>query len=89
ALPGLSDAPGGGAVLRLRAEGSPQAVRAQIFVVASGLRVGAAALGSAIAGALAGLEPSLLLALIAATWFASVPILLLGRSAAPEVRPAG
>lgn len=79
ALAGLPDAPGVAAMLRLRSEESPAAVRAQIFVVASGLRVGSAALGAALAGALSGLDPSILLVLIAAAWFASAPILLVGR----------
>ena len=73
ALAGLPDAPGVAAMLRLRSEESPAAVRAQIFVVASGLRVGSAALGAALAGALSGLDPPILLLLIAAAWFAVRP----------------
>jgi hypothetical protein len=87
-LAGLPDAPGVAAMLRLRTEESPVPVRAQVFVVASGFRVAAAALGAALAGALVGLAPELLLGLIAVLWLASAPILLAGRRA-PDVRRAG
>jgi MFS family permease len=92
ALAGLTDGPGLAAMLRARSEESPPPVRAQVFVVAGGLRVAAAALGSAIAGALAGFDPSLLLVLIAASWVASAPILLLrrpGGRAREAATPAG
>ncbi len=76
-LSGIPDAPGVAAMLRLRQEESPPPVRAQIFVVSAGMRVGAAAVGAAVAGALVGLSPSLLLALVAVPWLAAAPILLL------------
>lgn len=76
-LSGVPDAPGVAAMLRLRQEESPAPVRAQIFVVSSGMRAAASAMGAAVAGALAGLDPSLLLTLIAVSWFAAAPILLL------------
>ena len=78
-LSGLPDAGGVAAMLRLRQEESPTGVRAQVFVVASGARVGAAAVGAAIAGLIAGLPASLLLALVAVPWLAAFPILLARR----------
>jgi hypothetical protein len=86
AIAGLPDAAGVAAMLRLRTEESPEGVRAQIFVVASGFRVAGAALGSAIAGALTGLPSSVLLLLIATLWVAAAPILLAGPR---RLRPAG
>ncbi|MDH2444226.1 MFS transporter [Amnibacterium sp. CER49] len=84
-LAGLWDAPAVAAMLRIRQEESPGAVRAQVFVVGSGLRVAASSIGSALAGALTGLPAPLLLALAALPWIASAPILLLGR---PTPQPA-
>lgn len=81
AIAGFPDAPGVSAMFRLRTEESPAAVRAQIFVVASGFRVAASSLGAALAAALTGLPASALLLLIAAAWVASAPILLAGRRA--------
>ena len=77
-LSGLPDATGVGAMLRLRQEESPADVRAQVFVVAAGTRAVTAAIGAALAGALTGLDPALLLALIAVPWLSAAPILLLG-----------
>ena len=88
AIAGLPDASGVAAMFRLRTEASPAAVRAQIFVVASGLRVAGSSLGAALAGALTGLAPDLLLLLIAVSWVSAAPILLAGRRR-PIVRPAG
>jgi MFS family permease len=92
-LSGLPDATGVAAMLRLRQEESPADVRAQVFVVAAGTRAVTAAIGSVVAGAAAGLDPTLLLGLVAVPWLAAYPILLLrvrrprrGREAAT---PAG
>lgn len=78
ALSGLTDAPGIAAMLRIRQEESPDAVRAQVFIVGAGLRVAASALGAALVGLATSADPALLLALIALPWLASAPILLLG-----------
>lgn len=78
-LAGLPDATGVAAMLRLRQEESPSAVRAQVFVVASGFRVAAAAVGAALAGALSGLSPAVLLVIVGSGWFAAAPILLARR----------
>lgn len=79
ALSGVPDACGVAAMLRLRADESPDAVRAQVFVVAAGMRVAAAAAGAALASVLVGLSPTLLLGLVAVGWVAAFPILLAGR----------
>jgi hypothetical protein len=81
AVAGLPDATGVAAMFRLRTEASPPAVRAQIFVVASGLRVAGSSLGAALAGGLTGLPPNALLLLIAVSWVAAAPILLARRRA--------
>lgn len=91
-LSGLPDASGVAAMLRLRQEESPADVRAQVFVVAAGTRAVTAAIGAATAGAIAGLDPSLLLALVAIPWLSAAPILLLrrpGGGAGTAVRPGG
>jgi MFS family permease len=75
-LAGLPDAPAVAAMLRIRQEESPDAVRAQVFVVGAGLRVAASSVGAAVTGLLAGLEPALLIALVAVPWIAAAPILL-------------
>jgi MFS family permease len=91
ALAGLPDASGVAAMFRLRTEASPAPVRAQIFVVASGLRVAGGSLGAALGAALTGLAPDVLLLLIAVSWVSAAPILLAGRGPRrrPAVRPAG
>jgi hypothetical protein len=88
-LAGVPDAPGNAAMQRIRLEESPPPVRAQVFVVAAGLRVGMGAVAAVLAGALSGLDPVLLLALSGLPWLAAYPILLLRRRPAPEIRPAG
>lgn len=85
AIAGLPDAPAVAAMFRARTEETPQAVRAQIFVVASGFRVAAGALGAALAGALTALPSTVLLLLIGVMWIASAPILLAGEQ---RVRPS-
>jgi hypothetical protein len=62
--------------------------------VASGTRAVTAAIGAAAAGALAGLDPALLLALVAVPWISAAPILLLHLrrprgEAEQRVRPVG
>jgi hypothetical protein len=75
-LAGLPDAPGVAAMLRIRQEESPESVRAQVFVVASGLRVATASMGAAAVGLLAGVAPAVLVALVAVPWILAAPILL-------------
>lgn len=84
-LSGIADAPANAAMQRLRLEESPPSIRAQVFVVAAGLRIGAGAVAAVLAGALSGLDPVLLLALSGLPWLAAYPILLAGR----RIRPVG
>jgi hypothetical protein len=81
-LAGLPDAPGVAAMLRIRQEESPSAVRAQVFIVGAGLRSAAASVGAALVGLVAHLDPTLLLVAIAVPWFLAWPLLLAG--AAPQ-----
>jgi hypothetical protein len=88
-LAGLPDAPGVAAMLRIRQEESPDPVRAQVFIVASGLRVATASLGAAAVGLLAGVPAAVLIALVAVPWILAAPILLVrAGSAAGAADPA-
>lgn len=75
-LSGLCTAAPTAAMLLLRRTESPDHVVAQVFTVGSALRTASAAAGTAIAGALAGLEPLLLLALSGAIWLVSAAVML-------------
>ena len=77
-LSGIADAPGIAAMLRLRQQESPPEVRAQVFVVSAGLRAATAAIGAALVSLGTGLDPTLLLVLVALPWFSALPILLVG-----------
>ena len=77
-LAGLPDAPGVAAMLRIRQEESPSAVRAQVFIVGAGLRSAAASIGAALVGLVTHVDAALLLAVIAVPWLAAGPILLAG-----------
>ncbi|MFA4841729.1 MAG: hypothetical protein WC580_08475, partial [Agrococcus sp.] len=68
ALSGLCTAAPTAAMLMLRRADSPEDVVAQVFTVGAALRTAAAAGGTALAGALAGVEPLLLLAGSGAVW---------------------
>ena len=89
-LAGLPDAPGVSAMLRIRQEESPDTVRAQVFIVAAGLRVATASIGAALVGVLAGAPVTMLVVLVAVPWLLAAPILLLrARPAAAADVPAG
>jgi MFS family permease len=89
-LAGLPDAPGVSAMLRIRQEESPDTVRAQVFIVAAGLRVATASIGAALVGVLAGAPVTMLVVLVALPWLLAAPILLLrARPAAAADVPAG
>ncbi len=76
-LSGLFSAAPTAAMLLLRRTESPDHVVAQVFTVGAALRTAAAAAGTAIAGALAGVEPLLLLlAGSGAVWLVSAAVLL-------------
>lgn len=75
-LSGLCTAAPTAAMLLLRRTESPDDVVAQVFTVGSALRTAAAAAGTAIAGALAGVEPLLLLAGSGGVWLVSAAVML-------------
>lgn len=75
-LAGLCTAAPTAAMLLLRRIESPDAVVAQVFTVGAALRGAAGAAGTAIAGALAGVDPLLLLAGSGAVWMLSGAVML-------------
>lgn len=75
-LSGLCTAAPTAAMLMLRRTQSPDHVVAQVFTVGSALRTTAAAAGTAVAGALAGVEPLLLLAGSGAVWLLAAAVML-------------
>jgi MFS family permease len=76
ALSGLCTGPSTAAMLLLRKQQSPLAVRSQVFTVGSGLRTTAAAVGAAVAGLAAGLDAGILIALIGVVWLVSALVML-------------
>jgi len=76
AMAGLCTGPSTAAMLLLRKQQSPAAVRSQVFTVGSGLRTTAAAAGAGIAGVVAAGNPAALLVLIGIVWVASSLIML-------------
>ncbi|AND15476.1 MFS transporter [Rathayibacter tritici] len=71
AVAGVFTAPATAAMLLLRDQESPAAVRSQVFTIGAGLRSAAAAVGAVLAGAASGLGASWLVAGIAAVWIGS------------------
>jgi hypothetical protein len=67
-LSGVLNASSSAAMLLLRKVNSPAELRSQVFTIGSGLRSASAALGAAVAGALAGLDAGWLIAGIGAVW---------------------
>jgi hypothetical protein len=68
---GLFTASSAAAMLLLRKQQSPLALRGQVFTVGAGLRATAAAAGAAMAGAAAGLGGTVLIVGIGVAWIAS------------------
>ncbi|GAA2441620.1 MFS transporter [Streptomyces macrosporus] len=83
AVAGVFEGPLLSATLRIRAAHSPERVRAQVFTIGAGLKISAAACGSALVGLAASLPPPLLLLGIAAVHLAAA---LLHRLALPTTR---
>ncbi|MDP9028364.1 MAG: MFS transporter [Actinomycetota bacterium] len=84
ALSGICTGPSTAALLLLRKQQSPTALRSQVFTVGSGLRTTAAALGAAIAGQAAGVDAGTLIVVIGVIWVASALVMLgYPRGAAP------
>ncbi|MCU1442839.1 MAG: hypothetical protein JWQ59_989 [Cryobacterium sp.] len=83
-LAGLFTASSSAAMLLLRKQQSPLALRSQVFTVGAGLRATAAAAGAAVAGAAAGLGAGVLIAGVGIAWIASALLLFAyPRRAAP------
>ncbi|SFS08812.1 Major Facilitator Superfamily protein [Agrococcus baldri] len=76
ALSGLCSAAPTAAMLLLRRDESPAEVVAQVFTMGAALRTTASAAGTALAGALAGLDPLLMLALSGGIWLLSAAAML-------------
>lgn len=76
ALSGICTGPSTVALLVLRKQQSPTAMRSQVFTVGSGLRTTAAALGAAIAGLVAGANAGDLIVVIGVIWIASALVML-------------
>jgi hypothetical protein len=85
---GLFTASSAAAMLLIRKQQSPPALRAQVFTVGAGLRAAAAAAGAAIAGISAGLGAAVLIAAIGAIWIASGAMLLAYPKGAPAIDTA-
>ncbi|WAC67201.1 hypothetical protein OVA14_05515 [Agrococcus sp. SL85] len=86
ALSGLCTAAPTAAMLVLRRSESPDGVVAQVFTVGAALRTTASAAGTAVAGALAGVDPLVLLAMSGAIWvIAGGTMLGFGRGGRPVV----
>ncbi|QEO13749.1 MFS transporter [Agromyces intestinalis] len=82
---GLFTAPSASAMLLLRKQQSPPALRSQVFTVGAGLRAAAAAAGAAVAGIASGLGAGPLLVLIGVTWVASGAMLVAYPRGAPAI----
>ncbi|WP_159788346.1 MFS transporter [Streptomyces sp. NHF165] len=75
ALAGLGDGPLLTTTLRMRAEHAPEAVRTQVFTLGAGLKLTAASGGAALAGALSGTSPAVLLLTVAGLQLAAAAVL--------------
>ena len=73
---GLFTAPSASALLLIRKQQSPPALRAQVFTVGAGLRAAAAAAGAAVAGLAAGIGGQALIVAIGVVWILSGAMLL-------------
>jgi hypothetical protein len=83
-LSGLLNASTSAAMLLLRKVNSPPQLRSQVFTIGSGLRSASAALGAAVAGALAGLDAGWLVAGVGALWVLGALVMAGYRSPAAE-----
>ncbi|MGP3986844.1 MFS transporter [Streptomyces sp. 3N207] len=88
ALAGLGDGPLLTATLRIRADHAPEGARTQVFTLGAGLKLAAAAAGTASVGALAELPPPALVLLVAALHLAAAALLrVFGHRATSPERP--
>ncbi|MGR0319486.1 MFS transporter [Agromyces sp. ZXT2-3] len=82
---GLFTAPSAAAMLLIRKQQSPPALRSQVFTVGAGLRAAAAAAGAAVAGLAAGVGAETLIIAIGVVWIASGAMLLAYPAGAPAI----
>lgn len=75
-LSGFFTAAPNAAMLLLRRTESPEEVVAQVFTVSAALRVAASAAGTALAGALSGVDPLILLAGSGVVWLVGAAVML-------------
>ena len=82
---GLFTAPSASAMLLIRKQQSPPALRAQVFTVGAGLRAAASAAGAAVAGLAAGLGGQSLIVAIGVVWILSGAMLVAYPKHAPPI----
>ncbi|WP_395243980.1 MFS transporter [Agromyces sp. MMS24-K17] len=82
---GLFTAPSAAALLLIRKQQSPPALRSQVFTVGAGLRAAAAAAGAAVAGLASGIGAGPLLVVIGVIWIGSGAMLLAYPRDAPPI----
>ncbi|MGR2753367.1 MFS transporter [Agromyces arachidis] len=82
---GLFTAPSAAAMLLIRKQQSPPALRSQVFTVGAGLRAAAAAAGAAVAGLAAGVGAEVLIIAIGAVWILSGALLAAYPAGAPAI----
>jgi MFS family permease len=82
---GLFTAPSAAAMLLIRKQQSPPALRAQVFTVGAGLRAAASAAGAAVAGLAAGLGGQSLIVAIGVVWILSGAMLFAYPKHAPPI----
>jgi MFS family permease len=88
-ISGLFTASSSAAMLLIRKQQSPPALRSQVFTVGAGLRAAAAAAGAAVAGLAAGIGAEVLIVAIGAVWIASGAMLLAYPNGAPAIDGEG
>lgn len=82
---GMFTAGSAAAMLLIRKQQSPPALRSQVFTVGAGLRAAAAAAGAAVAGLAAGVGAEALIVAIGVVWIASGAMLLAYPKGAPVI----
>jgi len=82
---GLFTAPSASAMLLIRKQQSPPALRAQVFTVGAGLRAAASAAGAAVAGLAAGLGAQSPIVAIGVVWILSGAMLVAYPKHAPPI----
>lgn len=84
-ISGLFTASSSAAMLLIRKQQSPPALRSQVFTVGAGLRAAAAAVGAAIAGLASGVAAEALIVAMGVVWIASGAMLFAYPKGAPAI----